>query len=148
MPLLFSSHLSSYCNELLNSLTLLVTNWSSSASSLSLPPALLPYDPTEEEGAGPRRGLQQSGVSPTAFRHKKRNQNKRQKRNKICLKKCKAQPVFKLPQLTCNFIFSSCCPGCIGAHKSWMNWSYFCCCFYLWTNRSYLCLVGEPAAVL
>lgn len=43
-----------------------------------VPPALLPHDPTEEEGPGPRGGLQQSGVSE--FRHnlterKKRNQN-------------------------------------------------------------------------
>ncbi|KAL3055908.1 hypothetical protein OYC64_018583 [Pagothenia borchgrevinki] len=43
-----------------------------------VPPALLPHDPTEEEGPGPRGGLQQSGVSE--LRHnlterKKRNQN-------------------------------------------------------------------------
>lgn len=34
----------------------------------SLPPALLPHDTTEEEGAGPPGGLQQSGVIPAAFR--------------------------------------------------------------------------------
>lgn len=36
--------------------------------SLSVPSALLPHDPTEEEGSGPHGGLQQTGVSSAEFR--------------------------------------------------------------------------------
>lgn len=51
-------------------ITVVVVTHRTSSPSLSLPPALLPHDPAEEEGAGPRRGLQQSGVSPSsASRH-------------------------------------------------------------------------------
>lgn len=34
-----------------------------SLPSLSVPPALLPHDTPKEEGAGPRGGLQQGGVT-------------------------------------------------------------------------------------
>lgn len=75
-----------------------VTHWTSSPS-LSLPPALLPHDPAEEEGAGPRRGLQQSGVSPSSasrhihWREKEQNQPTKEEQKTCLLEEIHAQPV-------------------------------------------------------
>lgn len=54
------------------------------ASPFSLSPAVLPHDAAEEEGAGPRRRLQQSGVSCAALRsaHTRRKQPKHPIKNK------------------------------------------------------------------
>lgn len=118
----------------------------------SLPPALLPHDSTEEEGAGPRRRLQQIGVSRAAFSEVGWREKKPRRTESRLLIETRSPTSFQTATTDLaddsiikqrNFFFSGLCKTSRVMNELVL---FSCCCFWFLIKRHF-CLVGELAAV-